>query len=70
MEQTGYCLIDGALVPEAAAVIPARDRGLLYADGLFETVRAYRGQAFRLAEHWERLASSAAYLGIRLPDLD
>ncbi len=70
MERTGYCLIDGDLEPEAEAAVPVRDRGLLYGDGLFETFRAYRGHPFRLGEHWERLAASASFLGIRLPALD
>lgn len=70
MERTGYCLIDGDLVAEAEAAVPVRDRGLLYGDGVFETLRAYRGRAFRLGEHWARLSASAAFLGIGLPALD
>jgi len=47
--------------------IPADDRGFLLGDGLFETVRVYRGVPFRLGAHLERLAAGAAWLGIPLP---
>ncbi|MDW7711593.1 MAG: aminotransferase class IV [Deferrisomatales bacterium] len=70
MERTSYCLIGEALVPEAEAAVSVRDRGFLYADGLFETVRTYGGRAFRLRRHWERLAASAAFLGIPVPEVD
>jgi len=62
-----YAWIDGRIVPETEAAVPAADRGFLYGDGLFETVRVYGGRAFRLAEHWARLASSAAFLGLPPP---
>jgi branched-subunit amino acid aminotransferase/4-amino-4-deoxychorismate lyase len=41
------------------------DYGFLYGYGLFETMRAYGGQVFRLDSHLGRLARSAAIL--RLP---
>ncbi|MHB8765660.1 MAG: aminotransferase class IV [Deferrisomatales bacterium] len=65
-----HCWLDGRLVSEAEANVSAVDRGLLYADGLFETVRVYGGRAFRLAAHWKRLAASARALGLPVPDLD
>ena len=36
----------------------------------FETLRVYDGAPFRLAEHVERLAQSAARLGLPVPDAD
>lgn len=63
----GYVSINGRLVPAAQARISIFDRGFLYADGLFETLRAYRGRLFALDEHLRRLAASAAFLGIRVP---
>jgi branched-chain amino acid aminotransferase len=47
--------------------IPADDRGLLLGDGLFETVRLYRGRPFRLERHLARLASGASTVGIPVP---
>src|SRR5262249_3032461 len=46
------------------------DRGLLYGDGLFETMRAYNGKVFALTEHLIRLRRSATVIGIPLPDED
>ncbi len=57
--------IDGQLVPEAQAVIPVTDQGLLRGDGAFEVVRLYGGQPYALEAHLARLESSAA--GLRLP---
>lgn len=68
--RTPTCWLDGRLVPEAEAQISAFDRGFLYADSLFETLRVYGGQAFRLAAHEQRLTASARVLGLPLPDLD
>jgi branched-chain amino acid aminotransferase group I len=42
------------------------DYGFLYGYGLFETMRAYGGKVFGLDRHLERLAGSAATLGIEV----
>lgn len=52
-------LLNDRLVPARRATISALDRGFVYGDGLFETVRTYRGEPFGLAEHLRRLARSA-----------
>lgn len=59
--------LNGEFVPERRAVISVLDRGFLYGDGLFETMRVYSGLPFRWAQHVERLRRGAAYLGIKLP---
>jgi len=59
--------LNGKFVPEARAVVPVNDRGFLYGDGLFETVRVFGGHPFRMAQHLERLARGADYLQINLP---
>ncbi len=64
------CWLDGRLRLEARARVTAGDRGLLYADGVFETLRAYGGRAFGLPEHWQRLTASAEALGLPLPPAD
>lgn len=56
------------LVPPDQALIPAGDRGLLYGDGLFETMLARDGSVARLDRHLARLAASAAALALPLPD--
>jgi branched-subunit amino acid aminotransferase/4-amino-4-deoxychorismate lyase len=52
--------------PEALS-LPLSDRGLLLADGLFETVLIEAGQPRLLAEHLERWRRSAALLGMAPP---
>jgi branched-chain amino acid aminotransferase len=59
--------LNGRLVPREQAHIDIADRGLLLGDGLFETLRVYAGQAFKLEDHLDRLARGAAELGIPLP---
>jgi len=59
--------LNGAFVNDFEAVVPVTDRGLLYGDGLFETMRAYDGTIFRVGEHINRLKRSAATLSIPLP---
>jgi len=62
--------LNGKLVPATRARISALDRGFLYGDGLFETVRAYRGRTFALEEHMERLEATARILGLPIPRVD
>jgi branched-chain amino acid aminotransferase len=59
--------LNGRLVAREQAHIDPADRGLLLADGLFETLRAYRGHVFKLEEHLARMAEGAAELAIPLP---
>ena len=59
--------LNGRLVDAATARIDPADRGLLLADGLFETLRAYGGKPFALEAHLSRLAQGAAALGIPTP---
>ncbi len=59
--------LNGEFLDEDAACIPAGDRGLLFGDGLFETVRAYRGIPFCLPEHLARLRDSALVLQLAFP---
>lgn len=60
--------LNGRIVARDQARIDPADRGFLLADGLFETLRAYRGHVFRTEDHLQRLAAGAAELGIPLPE--
>ncbi|NKI34483.1 aminodeoxychorismate lyase [Wenzhouxiangella sp. XN79A] len=51
-------------------VVPADDRGLLYGDGLFETVAFHHGRARLWALHMDRLMRGCAALDLPLPDSD
>lgn len=61
----GCVYVNGAFVPPAQATVPAFDHGYLYGDGLFETLRTYGGEPFRLDEHLARLEAGLAVLAIR-----
>ena len=62
--------LNGSLIPRSQARISALDYGFLYGFGLFETMRAYGGQVFRLDSHLNRLAHSAEILGLPIQALD
>ena len=59
--------LNGRLVPEDEAKISIFDRGFLYGDGLFETLRVCRGRPFRWADHLARLQRGAAFLQTKIP---
>ena len=63
----GYVHVNGRLWPARRAHVSALDRGLLYGDGLFETVRAYNGRVFALPQHLARLRGSARFLTMAFP---
>jgi branched-chain amino acid aminotransferase len=54
-------------VPGDEAGFSVFDRGLLYGDGLFETMRIYNGKFFRLAAHIKRMYDGLKVLGIKIP---
>jgi branched-chain amino acid aminotransferase len=59
--------LDGKFVDEGEAKISVFDHGLLYGDGVFEGIRLYGGNVFRLDAHLERLEYSAKALLLKLP---
>jgi branched-chain amino acid aminotransferase len=61
--------INGELLPDPTApAVPITDHGFTVGDGVFEAIKVVDGLPFALTRHLERLARSAAGLG--LPDLD
>jgi branched-subunit amino acid aminotransferase/4-amino-4-deoxychorismate lyase len=59
--------VNGRLSPPDEPAISPLDGGFMYGEGLFETMRAYGGRVFRLAEHLERLVIAAAELSFTPP---
>lgn len=59
--------LDGKFVDDADAKISVFDHGLLYGDGVFEGIRLYGGNIFRLDEHLERLEYSAKAILLDMP---
>jgi len=61
---TRYYHVNGEVVPAGEATISVRDRGFLYGDAAFETLRAYAGTIFEREAHRDRLRNSCAALGM------
>lgn len=59
--------LDGEFVDSTQAKVSVFDHGLLYGDGIFEGIRLYQGNVFRLDEHLERLEMSAKALLLTIP---
>lgn len=59
--------INGRLYDKADAKVSVYDHGLLYGDGVFEGIRCYRGKAFRLQQHLDRLWRSAEAIRLEIP---
>jgi branched-chain amino acid aminotransferase len=56
--------VDGDLVSADEATVSVRDRGFMYGDAAFETLRAYGGDVFEWAAHEERLRRTCETLGM------
>jgi len=63
--------IDGRVLEDPTApALRVDDHGFTVGDGVFEAIKVTDGQPFALTRHLERLARSAAGLGLPEPDLD
>jgi branched-chain amino acid aminotransferase len=60
--------VNGEVVDDDAATVSVFDHGLTVGDGVFETAKVVGGVPFALTRHLDRLAGSAAGLGLRTPD--
>jgi branched-chain amino acid aminotransferase len=61
---------NGSVLPDPdSAVIGVTDHGFTVGDGVFETLKVVDGVPFGLTRHLDRLAVSAAGLGLPAPDL-
>lgn len=54
--------VDGRLAPSHVPVLRADDRGFLYGDGAFETLRAVEGRPIGMDRHLARLGATLAAL--------
>lgn len=56
--------INGEFIPSSEAKISVYDHGILYGDGIFEGIRAYKGRVFKLYQHINRLYDSAKMINL------
>lgn len=59
--------MDKRIVDAKKASISVFDRGFMYGDGVFETMRAYAGVVFKIDAHMARLERSLKTARIKLP---
>jgi len=57
----------GRPVPPEEATVSVFDRGFLYGDDVFETMRTARGRCVELERHLARLRNGCAAIGLELP---
>ncbi len=67
LASSGVVFLDGQLRAPDQAMVSVFDRGFLYGDSVFETLRSYGGRVFALKEHLARLRESARLVGIAVP---
>ncbi len=61
---TNFIFLNGKIIPDTDGSVSTGDRGFLYGDGIYETLRSYSGKPFKLPEHLERMRHSAKQLKI------
>lgn len=62
-----WVYINGEYFRKDEAKVSVFDHGFLYGDGVFEGIRVYDGNVFRLKEHLERLYDSAKSIMLEIP---
>lgn len=66
-DRDGHIWYDGEMVPWRDAKVHLLTHALHYGSGVFEGVRMYAGEIFKLREHSERLIASAEIMGFDIP---
>ncbi len=61
-----WLIYDGKITLADQPVVPVVSRGLMYGDGVFDTLRVYRGNTLLLEEHITRLHSGMEILGMEV----
>lgn len=62
-----WIYLNGEFVTKENAKVSVYDHGFLYGDGIFEGIRVYSGNIFRVEEHMDRLYRSAKSIMLNMP---
>lgn len=62
-----HVYVNGQFRPAEEATVSVFDHGFLYGDGVFEGIRVYDWNIFRLKQHMERLYQSARCILLTIP---
>lgn len=65
-----HLYLNGRIVSEDEALVPANDRAILFGDGAYETMRSYAGKLLRFPEHLARLRQTLEGMSLDLPVSD
>ena len=68
IDSWGQISVNGQLVPASEATVSPLDRGLLYGDGVFETIRVYGGTPYLLDAHLKRMAHGCSVILLPMPE--
>jgi D-alanine transaminase len=61
--------LDGSYLPKGEARLSPDDRGFLFADGIYEVIRAYGGQFYAMQPHLQRMSNGLRALRIEGVDV-
>jgi len=59
--------VNGMITDAEHATVSALDRGFLFGEGVYETLRTYNRRPFLLERHLDRLRGSAGHLSLTVP---
>ena len=59
--------VNGTVTDAEHATVSALDRGFLFGEGVYETLRTYNRRPFLLDRHLDRLRGSAGHLSLTVP---
>ena len=62
-----WAWLNGAFIKKDRPAVRLEDRGLTFADGLFEVLRTIGGKVLFFDEHFARMQRSAEFLRMPLP---
>lgn len=64
-----FVYYEGAFLPQEEAKIPVTDRGFLFGDGAYATIRVEKGVPFFLETHLKRLEEQCQSFSLEMPSL-
>lgn len=66
MTEKSYMILNGKVLHTEEALITPLNRGQMYGDGCFDTLRVYDGKIFGADAHYDRLKAGLDHIGIKI----
>lgn len=67
MKNDHYISLNGSLIKGSEAIVSPENRGMMYGDGCFETLKSYKSRFLKWDDHMDRLKGGLAYLDLEMP---